>query len=275
MRFPSAAHPLDGLQQFSVHPFMKSSSTVLLFAPPASPAGHAVRSHWPSQFGQIGLEAECITQASELYARLLQTQPSEAVMPVLLAGDPIQNAMVCAYIKNGWPAVPVACVADPACEAELAAVLDAGANLYLAPTAGQGLLMAVVRRMLALVNDNGSYLAGGAVAPDVSAGGWRLLESRSVLVAPSGERIKLTMVERRVLRVLFAAPAGGLSHDALLLALRQGHHAEDQNRHAFGRTRLTVMFSRLRRKCARQGLALPVASVHGWGYQFTGFDSLQ
>lgn len=192
-------------------------------------------------------------------------------MPVLLAGDPIQNAMVCAYIKNGWPGVPVACVADPACEAELAAVLDAGADLYLAPAAGQVLLMAVVRRLLALVKGNGGY-AGGAVAPDVSAGGWRLLESSSVLAAPSGERIRLTTVERRVLRVLFAAPATGLSHDALLLALRQGHGAEDVSRHAFGRTRLSVMFSRLRLKCARQGLALPVASVHGWGYQFTGCD---
>lgn len=193
-------------------------------------------------------------------------------MPVLLAGNPIQNAMVCAYIKNGWPAVPVACVADPSNEAELAAVLDAGADLYLAPGAGQVLLMAVVRRLLALVKGNGSYLAGGAVAPDVSAGGWRLLESRSVLIAPSDERIKLTAVERRVLRVLFAAPAAGLSHDALLLALRQGHDAEDTSRHDFGRTRLSVLFSRLRRKCARQGLALPVASVHGWGYQFTGCD---
>lgn len=253
---------------------MKAVPAVLFFASAGGLLTHATQCRWLAELVQNGLAPELFTEAPELYARLSVPTAPEGPMLALLAGSALQNAMACAYIRGCCPGVPVACVADPGNESELASVLDAGVSLYLAPTAGPMVLLAVVRRLWASATGGMGQLLGQTQAPDASAGGWRLLESQSVLVAPSGERVGLTTIERRVLRLLFAGPRGGLSHDALVHALNQGPDTGFSGCQAMGRTRLSVMFSRLRRKCARQGLALPVISVHGWGYQFTGFDSL-
>lgn len=252
---------------------MQAAPVVLFFASSGSLLPSVTLRQWKVEFGRNGLAPEWFTEASDLYTRLAFDAASEQTMLALLAGSSAQNAMVCAYIKSCRPDVPVACVADPGDESELASVLDAGASLYLAPTSGPVLLLAVVRRLLAMATGGKDKVFRLAPSPDVSAGGWRLLEAQSVLAAPSGERIVLTTIERRVLRLLFAGPPTGLSHDALLHALNHGPESAFPGRDNFGRTRLSVMFSRLRRKCGRHGLSLPVASVHGWGYQFTGFDS--
>lgn len=253
---------------------MKSAPAVLFFTPAGGLLSPAVQGRWLAELGQNGLDPERLTQASELYARLSEAMAAETPMLALLAGSAMQNAMTYAYVKSCCPGVPVACVANPDNESELVSLLDAGVSLYLAPTAGPMLLLAIIRRLLAIATGVQGHMSQPVQVPEVSAGGWRLLESQSVLVAPSGERIALTTIERRALRLLFAGPHTGLSHDALVHALNHGPDTAASGRQAFGRTRLSVMFSRLRRKCARRGLALPVASVHGWGYQFTGFDSL-
>lgn len=90
---------------------------------------------------------------------------------------------------------------------------------------------------------------------------WRLADGGWRLISPSGVGINLTSSERFFLEHFVGQVDKCLSREELLeknTALTQNSRAIDS------------LISRLRRKVMQKNLHLPIKSVHGWGYSFTG-----
>jgi hypothetical protein len=90
-------------------------------------------------------------------------------------------------------------------------------------------------------------------------GWWGLLYQGWILSTPDGQRLHLTAVERACFLCLLASPQRELTRDALAQRVP----------HASIRT-INVAISRLRKKVAALGAALPLHTVHGMGYVFLG-----
>lgn len=90
---------------------------------------------------------------------------------------------------------------------------------------------------------------------------WRLTDGGWRLISPSGVGINLTSSERFFLEHFAGQVDKRLSREELLAknsTLTQNSRAIDS------------LISRLRRKMMQKNLHLPIKSVHGWGYSFTG-----
>lgn len=90
---------------------------------------------------------------------------------------------------------------------------------------------------------------------------WRLLDGGWRLLSPTGVSINLTSSERFFLESFVGQPDKRVSREALLernATLNESSRAIDS------------LISRLRRKAMLQKVHLPIKSVHGWGYTFTG-----
>jgi DNA-binding response OmpR family regulator len=96
-------------------------------------------------------------------------------------------------------------------------------------------------------------------------GGWRLDEQAWVLVDPAGMRVPLTTGERAFMLTLFNAPERRAKHADLIAAIDAGSASAS---HATSRARLGVLVGRMRQKFTQHGSALPLKSVHRWGYMF-------
>ncbi len=97
---------------------------------------------------------------------------------------------------------------------------------------------------------------------------WTLCDQAWVLRGPTGKVVPLTTSERAFMLALMRSPDFRASHADLAAAIeadnRSGATAQPQ-------ARLGVLVSRMRRKVASsQELALPLKSLHSWGYMFTG-----
>lgn len=98
--------------------------------------------------------------------------------------------------------------------------------------------------------------------PHRPADGWKLLQGRSALLAPGGAEVRLTGSEYVLLREL-AGQGEPVMRAVLNAAIgRDAENTKDRS--------IDILISRLRRKCAGDGIELPVTSVRGVGYVFTG-----
>lgn len=91
---------------------------------------------------------------------------------------------------------------------------------------------------------------------------WRLAQARCVLVTPSGVELRLTGNEYLLLQQLVDgnSPVDRRALNAVIG--RDSHNPKDRG--------IDILISRLRRKCADAGVALPITSVRGRGYVFHG-----
>lgn len=93
--------------------------------------------------------------------------------------------------------------------------------------------------------------------------GWTLDALGWDLVAPNGDKVKLTRSETLVLNVLSDCGGTGASRDALIKGL--GHKPE-----LYDWRRMEILVRRLRGKVEQTlGIPLPLRTVHGYGYAFT------
>jgi hypothetical protein len=96
---------------------------------------------------------------------------------------------------------------------------------------------------------------------------WILKSNRSQLLAPDGKAIRLTGNEYIVLQKLSEQSE---TVDRLTLNALIGRSTIDPKDRG-----IDILFSRLRRKCADEGLELPINSLRGRGYVFLGELRLQ
>ncbi|WP_300647162.1 winged helix-turn-helix domain-containing protein [Paenalcaligenes sp.] len=96
---------------------------------------------------------------------------------------------------------------------------------------------------------------------------WALANEGWQLFSPDGRSITLTSTERFLLLELCRQPDKRASHQQLLRALNDGE--EDTSDPVIAHNRLGVIISRLKRKGSLEGVAIPIRSVHKWGYMFS------
>lgn len=90
---------------------------------------------------------------------------------------------------------------------------------------------------------------------------WTLRDKGWTLVAPNGVGLELTHSERQLMDAFVRHADARFSREDLM---------RDKGLAASDSRAVDSLISRLRRKASRAGIALPIKSVHGWGYTFTG-----
>ncbi|MBB1594124.1 response regulator transcription factor [Achromobacter sp. UMC46] len=127
-------------------------------------------------------------------------------------------------------------------------------------------LQALVRRVPATASRrppaDAEPRAPSAAAPGEASGKWQFHDAAWTLVSPQGVRLALTLAEREFLLKLTASPDKRLPRSD-----PPGIDAQ-AGRESIRRT--DVVVSRLRRKAQDMNMALPIRTVWGWGYAFTG-----
>lgn len=210
------------------------------------------------QLGHMGFDVEAFDSAAQLYRRLVSRRFAVLVLDIGLEGE--DGIAICRYVRENNQAVGIVFVTARSLRNDRLVGLDAGADAYLTKPVDMDELALILRR-LALRSQ-----ASGPATPVAEGGGWSLDADGAALIAPDGSRLRLSLVELQLLRVLFRK-AGILSTaDELLVALGMVPGEGDKHR-------VEVILSRLRDKVKRQsGLMLPVTTVRGAGYLLDAGD---
>ncbi len=90
---------------------------------------------------------------------------------------------------------------------------------------------------------------------------WILRDKGWTLLAPNGVGLELTHSERQLMDAFIRHADARFSREDLM---------RDKGLAATDSRAVDSLISRLRRKASQAGVALPIKSVHGWGYTFTG-----
>ena len=90
---------------------------------------------------------------------------------------------------------------------------------------------------------------------------WVLRDKGWTLVSPQGVSLELTHSERQLMDAFVRHADARFSREDLM---------RDKGIAAGDSRAVDSLISRLRRKASQAGVALPIKSVHGWGYTFTG-----
>lgn len=102
----------------------------------------------------------------------------------------------------------------------------------------------------------------GATTPAEATGKWQFQDAAWTLVSPRGTRLPLTQAERDFLLKLTTSPDKRMPRGDL--------PASDPQAGRDSVRRTDVVVSRLRRKAHETNMELPIRTVWGWGYAFTG-----
>ncbi|MGY6269259.1 DNA-binding response regulator [Achromobacter denitrificans] len=123
-------------------------------------------------------------------------------------------------------------------------------------------LQALVRRVPAAGRRPAPEAEARPPAPAGPAAKWQFHDAAWTLVSPQGARLSLTQAEREfLLRLTTAADK----------RLPRGEGSDmDSQRGRESVRRTDVVVSRLRRKAQDMDMELPIRTVWGWGYAFTG-----
>jgi DNA-binding response OmpR family regulator len=175
---------------------------------------------------------------------------------LVLAGTPTQNCLAASLARTLEQGLGIVALVPPQHEQAMIQVLSSGADTYCVRGVSIELVAAVLSALLRRLRQS----AMGRPSPR-----WSMQEQGWVLAGPGGCRVPLTTGERAFLDALLKAPGMRASHDVLTAAVNAAYGAAGKSRQV---RQLGLLVSRMRRKCEDQGAALPLHSVHGWGYMF-------
>ncbi|HEU0229826.1 MAG TPA: helix-turn-helix domain-containing protein [Burkholderiaceae bacterium] len=175
---------------------------------------------------------------------------------LILNGAPDQNCLAASSVRMRHPDLVIVVMVPSDGEDALIQALRSGADACCPQGASAALLATLLSTVFRRIRQ--------------SAGrwpfrGWSLQERDWVLVGPDDCRVSLTTGERAFLRALLHAPGSRASHGDLAAAVNAAYGAEAPQRVR----QIGLLVSRMRRKFEDRGVALPLRSVHGWGYMFT------
>ncbi|QVQ27903.1 response regulator transcription factor [Achromobacter deleyi] len=146
--------------------------------------------------------------------------------------------------------------------------LHCGADACFSPEVATAEIAAALQALVRRVPAAGRRAADAeprAPAPALPAeptGKWQFLDAAWTLVSPQGTRLSLTQAEREFLLKLTASPDKRMP--------RSDPPGVDPQAGRESMRRTDVVVSRLRRKAQDVQMDLPIRTVWGWGYAFTG-----
>jgi DNA-binding response OmpR family regulator len=154
-------------------------------------------------------------------------------------------------------------------EEEQMALIQAGAD-WISPVGASSDLLATL--LLSLWNrrmPRSSPSVGARYSAQWRHGEWSLEDQAWTLMCPARIRVGLTSSERGLLMALFESPNLSAPYDALSAAINMAQNVPlAHNAH----TRLGVLVSRLRSKCRRHGVDLPIRVLPNFGYMFVALE---
>lgn len=212
-----------------------------------------LRAEMTFQLGHLGFAVQAFESAEQFYRHLVGYPQTIAVLDIALAGE--DGLSICRHLRSTNAVMGIVFVTACGLRDERLVGLLAGADAYLTKPVDIDELALILRR-LAL------RLEGSADQPQpaISGSGWQMEADSSFVMATNGVRVRLSVNEAQLLRLLLKQPGAICSHVELGMAL--GLTADEIDKH-----RIEVILSRLRSKAARSaGVPLPIFSERGVGY---------
>lgn len=210
------------------------------------------------QLSQLGFAIESFADASQLYRRLAVHRFAVVILDIGLSGE--DGLSIGSHLRRHDKRIGIVFVTARAQREDKLIGLRAGADAYLSKPVDIDELVLALQRLIERDNDAGAV---PDTALSLTAGTtWRLDHGGDFLLSPLSKRVRLTVNEMRLLRLLLDKPGEVAVAPALATAL--GQLPEDYDKH-----RVEVIISRLRDKVLREtGSVLPVMARRGVGYVF-------
>lgn len=214
-----------------------------------------------------GFECRYFSSADVLYTEVQGLEDVQG-SAVVLMGSSAENRAVVFYLRTIRAELGVIAQLQSGSEEEQMGLIQAGADWIFPVSASRDLIATMLlslwdRRMQAPLEQ--------PEAEPRRRGGWALTEYAWVLNEPSGVRISLTTSERALLVTLFDSPELTATYAALAAAV---DFTQSLDARSSPRRRLGVLVSRLRSKCSRQGVDLPIRVLQNQGYMFVVSDEV-
>lgn len=206
------------------------------------------------QLSQLGFAVESFENASQLFRRLAVHHFAVVILDIGLHGE--DGLSVGSYLRRHDKQIGIVFVTARAQREDKLTGLHAGADAYLSKPVDIDELALILRRLV----ERGRDETGLHEKPEQLF--WDLDRGGNFLLAPAGQRVRLSINEMRLLRVLLGKSGQVAVTSELATAL--GQLPDDYDKH-----RIEVIISRLREKVLREtGKVLPVLARRGVGYVF-------
>jgi DNA-binding response OmpR family regulator len=208
------------------------------------------------QLEHLGFAVQAFENAEQFFRYLVGHPKTIAVLDIVLGGE--DGLSICRHLRSTNAAMGIVFVTARGMRDDRLIGLLAGADAYLTKPVDMDELALILRRLALRLE--------GAVEqtkPALTPSGWQTEADSSFVIAPNGVRVRLSINEAQLLRVLLKQSGAICSHVELGMAL--GLTADEIDKH-----RIEVILSRLRSKAARSaGVPLGIHSERGIGYSLT------
>ena len=215
-----------------------------------------LRQEMAFQLEHLGFSVNTFENAAQFYRALLVQSRTIAVLDIGLSDE--DGLSICQHLRSYDSQMGIVFVTARVLREDRLIGLAAGADAYLSKPVDMEELVLILQRLSKRFSPEIASVDPVETQEDAS---WRMENDASFVRAPNGVRIRLSINEARLLRLLLQKAGIACSHAELGLAL--GLPPEELDRH-----RLEVILSRLRLRTKRlTGIPLPLVSCRGFGYR--------
>lgn len=212
-----------------------------------------LREEMAFQLEHLGFTVKAFENAAQFYRFLAVQRRTIAVLDIGLAGE--DGLSICEYLRSQNSEMGIVFVTARGLRDDRLSGLAAGADAYLTKPVDIEELALVLRRLALRFSPEAVSTAGLA-----GQSAWRMVADSAFMDAPNGVRVRLSVNEAQLVRVLLKKNGAACSHIEIGFAL--GLPPDEFDKH-----RIEVILSRLRAKIERSaGMALPIKSYRGFGY---------
>ncbi len=225
------------------------------------------------QLAHLGFEVHAFENAEQFYRYLAVHPETMVVLDIGLTGE--DGLSICRHLRSANAEMGIVFVTARSLREDRLIGLQAGVDAYLTKPVDIVELVLILRRLslrLLKVSTDTQNRRPSSASPSLTVAAtssqaesapppaWKMEAESSFVIAPNGVRIRLSVNEAQLLRVLLKQAGAICSHMELGMAL--GLTVDEIDKH-----RIEVILSRLRSKAARSaGVALAIVSERGIGY---------
>lgn len=203
-----------------------------------------------------GFDASAFAGAADFYRSLAVQQKNIVILDIGLEGE--SGIEICRHLRQHGSQVGVVFLTARSCRDDRLRGLEAGADAYFVKPIDVEELVLVLRQLMVRLGGGGA----AEFAHTAARGNWRLDAGASLLQAPDGARLPLTLTEIRLLERLISSSGQTCSHAQLGVAI--GLRADEFDKH-----RIEVIVSRLRSKIQRMtSVSAPLLTDRNQGYRW-------
>jgi len=204
-----------------------------------------------------GAAVRGLGSAEALYRALLSDRCDIVVLDVGLPGE--DGYAVASHLRASAP-IGIVMLTGRGDPRDMALGLTQGADLYLVKPPDLDVLAAGLHSLRRRLSPPSPVAAPATTAPPPR---WRLADDGWTLHAPTAATLALTVMERGVLQLLFAADGGAVTREQLIANITDTPWDFDPHR-------LDVLVHRLRTRVrGATDIELPIRALRGQGYLLT------